>query len=75
MNLILECAPDYKISDFKFPANVGSNEISDVEITISTDDTMANGNDIEFDDTQTNFFSGKKSFTSNLLSQYLARTN
>jgi len=65
MNLTLESAPQYVISDIKFPANVGSDAISDMELKISTDDL------VQFDDGAIS--SGLLSFGLSLLTNYLSR--
>ena len=69
MNLTIEEAPDYVISDIQFPSNVGSDAISDMELKIATDDPVT------FDDNpSTGFFSGLKSLGTQLLSVALARS-
>ena len=65
MNLTLESAPQYIISDIKFPSNVTSDAISDMELKISTD-TL-----IQFDDGA--ITSGLLSYTGNLLTQFLIK--
>jgi hypothetical protein len=65
MNLTLESAPQYIISDIKFPSNVTADAISDMELKISTD-TL-----IQFDDGA--ITSGLLSYTGNLLTQFLIK--
>ena len=68
MNLTIEEAPDYIISDIQFPSNVGSTAIADMELKIATDDPVT------FDDNpSTGFYSGLKSLAVQLLSVALAR--
>ena len=70
MNLTIEEAPDFQISDIKFPANVGSDAISDMELKIATDDPVTFNTS-----TSTGFYSGLKSLGAQLLSVALARSS
>ena len=63
MNLNLESAPQYVISDLKFPSSVGTDALAEMELKISTDVL------VQFDDASVT--SGLSTFGGNLLQNFL----
>jgi hypothetical protein len=61
MNMTLNVAPPYQISDIQFPSNAGSGAIAKLELTVLDDGVLFNSGSI---------FSGLSLYTGNLISKF-----